>query len=120
MATQSVKPSAVPGWHGRAFSMTEHNIQADIKSLIVKRGGLVIRTNAGKVRKNVAMADPGCPDLIACFHGRFVGIEVKDTGKTAKDNQVEFGQKIVDAGGVYIVADSVEKASAALDRILEA
>jgi hypothetical protein len=52
--------------------------------MIVKRGGLVIRTNAGRIRNNVVMAEPGCPDLIVCFHGKFVGIEVKDTGKMAK------------------------------------
>jgi Holliday junction resolvase len=98
--------------------MTEHDIQSDIKSMIIKRGGIVIRTNAGKVRKNVVMADPGCPDLIACFHGCFVGIEVKDTGKKAKDNQVDFGERIKKAGGYYIVADSLEKASAALDELL--
>ena len=99
--------------------MTEHDIQSDIKSLIIKRGGLVIRTNAGKVKKNVSMAEPGCPDLILCFHGKFVGIEVKDTGKKAKDNQVKFGERITKAGGYYIVADSLENASAALDELLE-
>jgi hypothetical protein len=32
---------------------------------------------------------------------------------------VEFGEKIVRSGGIYIVADSLEKASAALDQLLE-
>jgi len=99
--------------------MTEHDIQSEIKSMIIKRGGIVIRTNAGKVKKNVQMAEPGCPDLIVCFHSKFIGIEVKDTGKKAKKNQIEFGEKIVKAGGYYIVADSIEKASAALDELLE-
>ena len=53
---------------------------------------------------------PGQSDIIGCWQGRFIGIEVKTaTGKLSKE-QRQWGAAIVSCGGIYIVARSVEDA----------
>jgi len=56
-------------------------------------------------------ADPatvGMPDILCCIKGRLIGLEVKtDTGKQSKE-QVEWGERLEKAGGVYAVVRSVD------------
>lgn len=53
----------------------------------------------------------GIPDIVVCHHGRFIGIEVKAPGRrsTLTDRQKQIGWDIVDAGGKWLVADSLEQ-----------
>jgi hypothetical protein len=56
----------------------------------------------------------GIPDIIACYNGRFVGIECKRPGRGGEKDrgctrlQVITGQKIREAGGVWAVVDGEE------------
>lgn len=51
----------------------------------------------------------GTPDIIACFSGRFVGIEVKtDKGKMSLDQTLTC-RLISRVGGIYITARSVSE-----------
>ena len=57
---------------------------------------------------------PGQPDIFAIIQGRFVGIEVKTVvGRQSKD-QKNWQRNCERAGGLYILARSVEDVEAAL------
>ncbi len=50
----------------------------------------------------------GLPDLIGCYHGWFIGIEVKQPGQKPTERQVFVHSMIKRAGGTVIVATSVD------------
>jgi predicted RecB family endonuclease len=59
----------------------------------------------------------GAPDIIGCWQGRFFAVETKiDTKVTTRQAYVH--GKIRDAGGVVVVAHSVEEAVAGLGAAL--
>lgn len=53
-------------------------------------------------------SNSGFPDLLVCFRGRFIGIEVKRGKGKQQENQIEHEEKIKRAEGVYFVARSVD------------
>lgn len=57
------------------------------------------------------MGRVGCPDILACYKGRFVAIEVKAPGKksTVTANQQREIDWIKQANGLAIVADNVSE-----------
>lgn len=61
----------------------------------------------------------GLPDLIVCYRGRFIAIEVKVPGKedTATDAQVQCLKEIADAGGVSMIASSVKQVEGVLNAL---
>jgi len=61
------------------------------------------------------MSAPGIPDIIGCLPGgRFIGIEVKRPGGELSSHQARVLANITDAGGLAIVAWSVEDVIRAL------
>ena len=54
------------------------------------------------------MSTPGVPDLICCFKGRLVGIEIKAEKGIVSEYQKEFIDNINRAGGLAFVARSVD------------
>ena len=50
----------------------------------------------------------GLPDLIACLHGKFIGTEVKQPGRTPTARQKFVHSLIMRSGGTVIVATSVD------------
>jgi len=103
------------------MTLDEHTLQSQGIAEIRARGGVVIRVNSGgtltKRGGHIRLADEGCSDAIACLYGRFIAIEFKRTGKTASDKQREFGQRVVDAGGIFLVIDNLDTLTHELDRI---
>jgi hypothetical protein len=59
----------------------------------------------------------GVPDVLGCWHGRFIGIECKAPGKRANttENQKARLAEIEAAGGLAVVVDDVAQLRAALD-----
>lgn len=51
---------------------------------------------------------PGDPDMIACIKGRYVAIEGKTITGRQSPRQLEVEKLIINAGGIYAVARSVE------------
>jgi len=82
-------------------NMKEQDIQAKIQKYIKARGGYVVKT----ITSNRA----GIPDILCCIDGKFIGIEVKMPGKTASPLQLANGDLIESAGGLFLVATSVEE-----------
>jgi hypothetical protein len=62
----------------------------------------------------------GIPDIICCINGYFVGIEVKAPGKIDNTTPLQRMQitRIIGAGGLAIVADSLDGAKVGLVSLL--
>jgi hypothetical protein len=102
--------------------MSEAGIQAQILLAIGRMPELMIwRQNVGKFRLDtgrvISFGVAGCPDIIGCYKGRFVGIEVKTPKGRQSDQQINFQAAVERAGGIYILARSVDDAVSALGAI---
>jgi hypothetical protein len=69
----------------------------------------------GKARRKVK-AD-GFPDLVCCVNSRFVGIEVKSHSGKLRPAQIEMHKRIRDAGGVVVVARSIDDVAKCLQTV---
>lgn len=49
----------------------------------------------------------GIPDIVCCYKGRFVAIELKDDEGVQSELQKKWQREIEAAKGIYILADSV-------------
>ena len=64
-----------------------------------------------------AYSKPGDPDLIACFHGRYIAIEAKTPRGAQSPIQKRREKEIIEAGGIYILARSVEDVESVLEEL---
>jgi hypothetical protein len=66
----------------------------------------VARSMDGK--RVIKIGNPGAPDIMGLWRGRFIGIEVK-SGAATQSNDQKLWQKMIETyGGVYIVARNLE------------
>lgn len=93
------------------MSGLEKKVENSIKKYLDKLGAYYLKVHG-------SMYQPaGTPDILACINGQFVGIEVKRPGGgTVSALQQSKLKKIENAGGVAVVARSVEDVSAMLKR----
>ena len=98
--------------------MTETQIQAQI---LEHWCPVVARINAGMAQRRghwIHLTPEGWSDIIGITRdGRFLAVEVKKPGKTRTPEQIEFQEKIVRAGGVAIVAESLVEVAEKMRRI---
>lgn len=80
--------------------MTEQQLGKKIQVYLKSRGAYVIKT--------IATNRAGVPDIIACYGGKYIAIEVKLPKGVVSRLQDAHLQQIKEAGGVAIVARSVE------------
>lgn len=73
-----------------------------IKDYMIKQGAWGFKYHGG------ALSKVGVPDLIFCFKGRFVGIEVKQGNGKPSKIQLHQIELIKQAGGIAFVAWSLE------------
>jgi hypothetical protein len=103
--------------------LTETALVAQLKQYLELAGALVIRVNSGAfagshngkkwfVKLN---SEPGCSDLLACYRGRFVALEVKRPGKKATPEQESFLAAVEAAGGLAAVVTGIEDVQQLLD-----
>lgn len=102
----------------------ESVIQKEIIDLLKSRGAWVIKVPGSHL---VGSGDktalipllPGTPDLIACYKGRFLGIEVKAArkGVRVKGEQLAQGEAIQKSGGWWLVAWKVSQVEELLDSV---
>jgi hypothetical protein len=90
----------------------EAKIQKAIAVWLISRGVVLAVTDAGILnRMGLGMGcgiPAGWPDLTCLIPGgRFLGVECKAPGGRQRDDQVQMQRKIQDAGGWYILADSL-------------
>lgn len=92
--------------------MREKVIENKIKSYLKSIGAYYFKHHGNQ------FSQVGVPDIIACYKGRFIGIEVKnETGKTSP-LQDENLKMINEAGGIGIVARSLEEVKQVIDNII--
>jgi len=109
--------------------VNEKDVQDQIFEWLIHNRALVIRINSGaKVEQETATTArrfirfatwqaigfvkrwAGVSDILACFEGRFVAIECKAPGKidNVSIHQRDFLDAVTMAGGLAIVADSLD------------
>lgn len=91
--------------------MTERQVQTKIKNYLEKKGAYVVKV----VHANKA----GVPDILCCYRGSFVGIEVKrpETIRKVTELQKVNLAEIVKCGGYSCVAASIEDVQAILEEV---
>lgn len=93
------------------MSVREKTIENSIKRYLEQVGAYVVKHHGG------AYSRVGVPDILVCYRGRYVAIEVKNAkGKTSplQDANIEMIRK---AGGYAIVARSLEEVKALLAEV---
>ena len=90
--------------------MTEQQIQSKMIKYIVSRGGYVVNGNYSRA---------GIPDLICCYNGRFVAIEVKkpETKKNLSKLQSYNINLINELGGVATMCYNIDMVEKLLDSL---
>jgi len=87
----------------------EGRLVTRIKKWIESKGGVVYNIHGGD-----NFQEMGIPDLLCCFHGMFVGIEVKQPGEKPSKAQLYQLDKIRRAGGIAVVIDDIDDLKLAL------
>lgn len=74
--------------------------------------GLAWSNNTGALKNKddrlVRYGLPGSSDVLACINGRFIGIEAKVGDDRQRQKQKDFATAVRAAGGIYILARSVD------------
>lgn len=78
--------------------MREKAFENKIKNYIKEHGGYVIKYWGGGI-----YTESGVPDLLVCYKGKFLGLEVKGDGGRPSELQKYNIKKIQDAGGIGMI-----------------
>lgn len=89
----------------------ESKLKKDIKAHVEGRGGHYTPVTGGPYGR------PGEPDGIVCYKGMYVAVEAKTYEGTQSTIQKLRQKQIEAAGGIYILARSVEDVAKILDEI---
>lgn len=82
--------------------MREKNIENKIKSYLKSKGAYYVKYFGN------AFSQVGVPDILVCYKGRFIGLEVKnETNKTSPLQDINI-ENIKRAGGYATVVRNVE------------
>jgi hypothetical protein len=84
----------------------EGKLVKKIQTAIAHSGGRSFKIQASEG----SFQEVGIPDLLWCYHGRFVGSEVKLPGESLRPAQRVVLHEIFEAGGVASVLETVEQA----------
>jgi penicillin-binding protein-related factor A (putative recombinase) len=100
----------------------ERDVQAAILDLLALRRAEVVRTNSGAMKVDGRLIrfnkTPGCSDVLVCYRGRFLALEVKrDQKEKPTDDQAAFLDRVTAAGGVGAVVWDVRDVAAILDSL---
>jgi Holliday junction resolvase len=61
---------------------------------------------------NNGFGKSGIPDVIICWHGKFIGVEVKSSRGKATALQMRCGEQIQEAGGMWRIVRSADDIAA--------
>jgi len=75
----------------------ESKVKTKIHAILKARGAYAVNYIGG------ISANNGTPDILACLHGRFIGIEAKSGTNKPTDLQTLNLKRIDDAGGLALV-----------------
>jgi len=92
----------------------EGKLVAKIKRMIADRGGRCFKIHGS----DEGFQEIGIPDLLVCYQGKFLGLEVKQPGAKLRPRQEIVLRQIEASGGIAAVVTSVLEASKALDQAI--
>ena len=100
----------------------EAHVQATILQYLRLRGAWATRVNSGAVKTEGRFirfnGTPGCADILACYRGRFLALEVKRDDKAKPtEQQTQFLGGVRRAEGVASVVWDVSQVKLLLDAI---
>ena len=84
--------------------MREKSVENDIKNYLFKKGIYHFKVHGSK------FMEPGIADIIACFNGHFLAIEVKRPGNKKGQTEVQkiHERNVIKSGGTYLLVDNLE------------
>jgi hypothetical protein len=97
---------------------SEKDVQKEIMDWLAKNHEFFYRNNVGAVvseyngkKRFTRFGYVGSPDVILIQQGsgKYIGIEVKATKGRQSDKQIEFQNRLEEAGGIYILAHSLDE-----------
>lgn len=93
--------------------MTEARLSRAVQLALRQRGAFVF-----KIHGNEYMMT-GLPDLIVCYQGKFIGMELKQSGQQPTRIQTLRLQQIQSAGGYCGIVHNVAEAITLLDQTVQ-
>ena len=107
----------------RAMSKASAELTNEVIDHVYRAGGYAWRASSVGVFDTKQMhfraaAKKGVSDVLACFKGRLIAIEIKIGSDKLSDEQVGFMRNIENAGGVAIVATDPEQFKEAWTKIM--
>jgi Holliday junction resolvase len=91
----------------------EKDVQRAILDYLTLRGIFHYRNNSGAMMSDgghfVRFGAVGSPDIVVVDDGIYIGVEVKGTNGKQSENQIAFQEELERAGGVYILAHSLDE-----------
>jgi VRR-NUC domain len=87
------------------MTQPEAHLVKKIQLYIRKRGGYCAKIHGG----DNPFQQVGLPDLLCCWKGRFIGLEVKQPGGRTSPKQRQVLDEIEAAGGITAVVTTVEE-----------
>lgn len=109
-----------------AYRVSESGIQTAIMAYLgmLKLQGKIYFTRnnsfSGQIERNdgyksyIQNNNPGMPDILCCYKGQYVGIEVKSPSGSQTWKQKQAQREIEAAGGMYLLVRSVDEVAAVL------
>jgi hypothetical protein len=91
----------------------EARIVKKIQRRIEVRGGRCFKIHGG----DNPFQEAGIPDILACYRGMFLGLEVKQPGEEPSPIQRKVLSEIKRAGGIALVLTSLKQVDLLLDEI---
>lgn len=91
----------------------EYRIVQKMKKLIRSRGGWCVKIHGGPYQ------DAGTPDILACYKGRFIAVEVKTSRGVTRPEQKASQQAITGSGGYALITHLIEEVADVLNAIDE-
>nr|DAQ26921.1 MAG TPA: Nuclease [Caudoviricetes sp.] len=89
----------------------EYRIVRNIKKLIRSRGGWCVKIHGSPYQ------DSGTPDLLACYKGRFIAIELKTSRGVSSPEQRAPKRAITECGGYALITHLIGDVADVLDAI---
>jgi len=112
-----------------AIKITEEQIQDTILDYLLRcvpdkigafwraRPPQYIRAKGGSQGFKLHVTEPGIADIMGCYRGKCVGLEVKSAKGRIRESQKIFCKRLEAAGGHYFIVRSVADVAAALESI---
>jgi hypothetical protein len=88
---------------GTAPPMKEGDITRGIRQVLGQLGAVAVKFWGGP------MTERGVSDLLCCYEGRFLAIEVKRPGGRVSPEQERFLERVRAAGGIGLVIHSIDE-----------